>query len=681
MRKQAVSCSGQRYQYILTIQDVFSRYLWLRPLTYKTSKVVSKALGDLYIEVGPPKVLQSDRGGEFKKWVKKLCKNLNVKMIQSRPYHPQSQGKVERSHRALRKKITFDFGHLRKSGVNWAKQLKEYQKLQNEESMEALGNKSPFEVFYSRKSNAVLNHQPGGRCARECTFAKVQSPKSTDYAQNKKFDAIRSRAKKASNVWDKRNINRRIKSNPPSTYELNENVFIHYPFSRTSRTAPKRRFVITAQVLKRKLKKFRYKVSYRHPETGDKTTSWISVEDISETVEKENCKRQEARKELSSKYTSAKKQQLPCDRPKNARSKFYIPMTVEDVYEEFTSQGYNVVFNPDGNGDCQFSAIAHHLASIGIFRSERTIQEEISQYLEQNPSETDGFPLELFVGVPWSQYLASMALNGTYGDQLTLQAASNLYLIQLTTVSSLGVDAMVHIFPQHSPPVASFALGHFSEEDGIHYVSLAREQEESENNEDGNQFDMTENVEGEKGTDKNVEECEAENSSGNRGDNTEDKDVGEGVNEEQGQGGDDGRVEEVIRVEDDLNPFDLLPDELLEIIIAQSLSGLSRGSFVRAFTRLQNVCSRFLRIVLQHQHSLPRLHLDGNICPGYNSVMSLIRKYGKGSGVVIELKGIICSKKWTQAWVELVFTGLCWWFYIHALSGSHHTAVPIWFNC
>lgn len=219
---------------------------------------------------------------------------------------------------------------------------------------------------------------------------------------------------------------------------------------------------------------------------------------------------------------------------------------------------------------------------------------------------------------------------------------------------------MVHIFPQHSPPVASFALGHFLEEAGIHYVSLAREQEESEN------------TEGEKGTDKNVEDCEAENSSGNCGDNTDNKDVGEGVNEEQGQRGDDGRVEEVIRVEDDLNPFDLLPDELLEIIIAQSLSGLSRGSFVRAFTRLQNVCSRFRRIVLQHQRSLPQLHLDGNICPRYNSVMSLIQKYGKGSGVVIELKGIICSKKWTQAWVELVFTSEAF---------SHHTSVPTWFNC
>ena len=438
MRKQAVSCSGQRYQYILTIQDVFSRYLWLRPLTYKTSKVVSRALGDLYIEVGPPKVLQSDRGGEFKKWVKKLRKNLNVKMIKIRPYHPQSQGKVERSHRALRKTIAFDFGHLRKSGVNWAKQLKEYKKLQNKESMEVLGNKSPFEVFYGI---------PGGRCVRECTSVKVQSPKSTDYAQNKKkLDAIRSRAKKASNVWDKRYINRRMKSNPPSTYELNENVLIRYPFSRTSKTAPKCRFVTTAQVLKRKCKNFRYKVSYRHPETGDKTTSWISVEDItSETVEKENSKRKDARKELPSKHTSTKKQPLPRERRENARSKSYKPMTVEDVYED------NVVFNPDGNGDCQFSTIAHHLAGIGIFRSERTIGDEICQYLEQNPSDTDGFPLELFVGVPWSQYLASMALNGTYGDQLTLHAASNLYLIQLTIVSSLGADATVHIFSSAFP--------------------------------------------------------------------------------------------------------------------------------------------------------------------------------------------------------------------------------------
>ena len=129
----------------------------------------------------------------------------------------------------------------------------------------------------------------------------------------------------------------------------------------------------------------------------------------------------------------------------------------------------------------------------------------------------------------------------------------------------------------------------------------------------------------------------------------EDKEVGESVKKDRGQRGGDGRAEKVNRAEDDSNPFDLLPDELLKMIIDHSLSGLSRGSFVTAFTRWNNVCSRFCRIVMPHQRSIPRLHLDGNICPGCNGVMSLMRKYNKGSSVVMELKDIMSSKKWTQA--------------------------------
>ena len=106
MRKQSVQIKGQTLRYILTVQDVFSRYVWLRALPNKARKNVALALSELYMEVGPPKVLQ---------------------------------GKVERSHRALRKKIAFDMAHLNRNGINWATQLNEYQRLQNEESMEALG--------------------------------------------------------------------------------------------------------------------------------------------------------------------------------------------------------------------------------------------------------------------------------------------------------------------------------------------------------------------------------------------------------------------------------------------------------------------------------------------------------------------------------------------------------------
>jgi len=250
MRKQSVQIKGQTLRNILTVQDVFSRYVWLRALPNKASKNVALALSELYMEVGPPKVLQADNGGEFKKAVEKLCKTLAVKIVRSSPYHPQSQGKVERSHRALRKKIAFDMAHLNKNGINWATQLNEYQRLQNEESMEALSRQSPFEVFYGRQSNAVKNHVQGGRCVNEGS-KPPQKPKKKDVDKNiQQFKKIRNKARKASNIWDMRYIERRMKNNPPSTYSVGETVLVRFPFSRTSKSAPKRRYVIQAKVIK-----------------------------------------------------------------------------------------------------------------------------------------------------------------------------------------------------------------------------------------------------------------------------------------------------------------------------------------------------------------------------------------------------------------------------------------------
>ena len=143
MNKTPVTKNGKTYHYILTVQDVFSRYLWLRPLTRKTSHQVARKLSKLYSEVGPLRVIQSDNGDEFKA-VEKLCQTLGIKIIRGSPYHPQSQGKVERSHRSLRKNISFDLLRFSKVGVNWASKLREYQKILNEEPMDVLGRQRPL---------------------------------------------------------------------------------------------------------------------------------------------------------------------------------------------------------------------------------------------------------------------------------------------------------------------------------------------------------------------------------------------------------------------------------------------------------------------------------------------------------------------------------------------------------
>ena len=120
---------GQLMRYVLSVIDIFSRYLWLVPLPRKQSKLVAKALKNIYIEHGIPNRLQCDMGKEFEGDVLHLCKALKIKVISSSPYHPQSQGKIERSHRTLKQKIMFDLDSMKKKGVNWANNLKGYCKV------------------------------------------------------------------------------------------------------------------------------------------------------------------------------------------------------------------------------------------------------------------------------------------------------------------------------------------------------------------------------------------------------------------------------------------------------------------------------------------------------------------------------------------------------------------------
>ena len=105
----------------------------------------------------------------------------------------------------------------------------------------------------------------------------------------------------------------------------------------------------------------------------------------------------------------------------------------------------------------------------------------------------DGSPLELFAAMPWAEYLNTMAQNLTYGDQLTLQALANLHLVEIIVVSSLGPEVRTVISPQNCEPVARVFLGHFSEDEGIHYVCLVatnrvnQESDEETNSSEGNE--------------------------------------------------------------------------------------------------------------------------------------------------------------------------------------------------
>ena len=67
-------------------------------------------------------------------------------MINSAPYKPQSQGKIESSHVTWKRKIRYDLIH--EGGCNWLKRLDEYVYQYNTAPHSSIGYRNPSEVFH-----------------------------------------------------------------------------------------------------------------------------------------------------------------------------------------------------------------------------------------------------------------------------------------------------------------------------------------------------------------------------------------------------------------------------------------------------------------------------------------------------------------------------------------------------
>ena len=57
---------GTCYKYVLSVLDIFSRFLFLYPLESKKAEPVMDHLTDVFLKFGYPKSVQSDQGNEFK---------------------------------------------------------------------------------------------------------------------------------------------------------------------------------------------------------------------------------------------------------------------------------------------------------------------------------------------------------------------------------------------------------------------------------------------------------------------------------------------------------------------------------------------------------------------------------------------------------------------------------------
>ena len=70
------------YSYILMVIDVFSKYLWMRPLKTKTGESIKSALANILREGRYPTRIKTDKGQEFKaREVQKLLNKYNIQHL------------------------------------------------------------------------------------------------------------------------------------------------------------------------------------------------------------------------------------------------------------------------------------------------------------------------------------------------------------------------------------------------------------------------------------------------------------------------------------------------------------------------------------------------------------------------------------------------------------------------
>lgn len=92
-----------RYQNLLVITDLFTKFAWAIPITDQTALTMAKALwATVFQPFGCPEVIHSDQDPNFESTlIAELCKMYGCCKTRTTPYHPQGNGGCDRFNQTL----------------------------------------------------------------------------------------------------------------------------------------------------------------------------------------------------------------------------------------------------------------------------------------------------------------------------------------------------------------------------------------------------------------------------------------------------------------------------------------------------------------------------------------------------------------------------------------------------
>ena len=92
-------------RYLIVVSDYFTRWAEAYPVPNHTAAVIAdKIVEEFLFRMGIPHQIHTDQGSEFdSELIKEVCRLLRVNKTRTTPYHPQSDGLVERANRTIGK--------------------------------------------------------------------------------------------------------------------------------------------------------------------------------------------------------------------------------------------------------------------------------------------------------------------------------------------------------------------------------------------------------------------------------------------------------------------------------------------------------------------------------------------------------------------------------------------------
>lgn len=114
--------SHRNNSYILTIQDDLTKFLFAFPIENHQANTIAKVFVENFVCIhGIPMSILTDNGPEFVGEIfTHICKLLKIEKKMSSPYHPQTNGGLEKTHRVIKEMLRHN---VDKNAHNWCENI------------------------------------------------------------------------------------------------------------------------------------------------------------------------------------------------------------------------------------------------------------------------------------------------------------------------------------------------------------------------------------------------------------------------------------------------------------------------------------------------------------------------------------------------------------------------------